>query len=184
MKQKPLIYVMAAMSMLSLIISILSVAHLTGRGESVVMSQPVIIAAPAEKASEPCLEIYGKVRGDVLLGSRVYLHQTNGASYDQVMSAIRRQQPIEWTALGPKNEFGFGCLPPGNYALSVPGFSYNQSVGYPLPLELMMKDLSLDVAFQGGDLNYAVGAFSIGQLNASETAKTKEICFPLPVGLD
>ena len=184
MKQKTLIYVLAAMSMLSLIIAILGLFHPLGRSESVEMSQPVIIVAPTEKVSEPCLEVYGKVRGDVLPGSRVYLHQTNSTTYDQVMAAIHRQEPLEWTVVGPKNEFGFGCLPPGSYALSVPGFSYNKSVGYPLPLELMMKDLSLDVAFQGGDLNYAVGAFSIGQLNASEAARTEEICFPLPVGLD
>ena len=184
MKQKPLIYVLATMSMLSLIISFLCLFHPPAKSESFAMSQPVIIAGPAEKVSEPCLEVYGRVWGNVLPGSRVYLHQTNGTTYDQVMAAIRRQDPMDWTVVGPGNKFGFGCLPPGSYALSVPGFSYNKSVGYPLPLELMMKDLSLDVAFQGGDSNYAVGAFSIAQLNASEAAKTKEICLPLPKGLD
>jgi hypothetical protein len=43
----------------------------------------------------------------------------------------------------------------------VPATSYNRSVGAPLPEEFESHNYSLRVAFQGGDYQFWVGAFSI-----------------------
>ena len=78
------------------------------------------------------------------------------------------------------NDYDFGCLIAGNYAAMVPGHSYAGAVGFPLPVEFTFRNLSLDIAFQGGDINHAVGAFSIQPGKSTTAAGTKEICFPLP----
>jgi len=39
--------------------------------------------------------------------------------------------------------------------------SYNGFVGSPLPYEFDCPNVSIKIAFQGGDIYYAVGAFSI-----------------------
>lgn len=129
---------------------------------------------------DPCLEVYGKVRGDLLPGSKVYLFQTNGSGYFNVMAAVQRGRPLDWTWADKEQRFDFGCLESGDYAVAVPGFSYNASIGYPLPLQLQFRNLDLKIAFQGGDKNYAAGASSIKESPIGEPARTEELCFPLP----
>jgi hypothetical protein len=43
----------------------------------------------------------------------------------------------------------------------IPTSSYNRSVGYPLPDETCTENLSIKVAFQGGNYLYAVGVFAV-----------------------
>jgi hypothetical protein len=47
----------------------------------------------------------------------------------------------------------------------IPASSYNRSVGYPLPDETCTQNLSIDIAFQGGNYLYAVGAFAVLENN-------------------
>ena len=119
--------------------------------------------------------------GDLKPNSTVYLFRTNSTHYDDVMAAIKTMEPIESVILDENQRYDFGCLIAGNYAAVVPGHSYAGAVGFPLPVEFTFRNLSLDIAFQGGDINHAVGAFSIQPGKSTTAAGTKEICFPLPL---
>ena len=77
------------------------------------------------------------------------------------MDEIRSREPIGWAAVDAQKRFGFECLSPGDYAFVVPASAYNGSVGAPLPDEFRCGNLSVEVAFQGGNGRYAVGGFSV-----------------------
>ena len=79
------------------------------------------------------------------------------------MGEIRTREPIDWDAVDTNKRFGFECLSPGSYAFVIPVSSYNWSVGAPLPDEDECGSLFVEIAFQGGDWQYAVGAFSLNQ---------------------
>ncbi len=49
----------------------------------------------------------------------------------------------------------------GKYVFVIETSSFERSVGSPLPYEFDCQNFSLEIAFQGGDSQYAVGAFSI-----------------------
>jgi hypothetical protein len=50
----------------------------------------------------------------------------------------------------------------------MPTTSYNGSKGAPLPYEIDCADVSIKIAFQGGDSKYMVGAFSIEKPRAAD----------------
>ena len=129
---------------------------------------------------EPCLEVYGRVLGDLKPNSKVYLFRTNSTHYEDVMAAIKMKKPLDSVILDENQRYDFGCLIAGNYAAVVSGHSYAGAVGFPLPVEYSFRNLSLDIAFQGGDINHAVGAFSIQPGKSTTAAGTKEIYFSLP----
>ena len=79
------------------------------------------------------------------------------------MDEIRSREPIDWAAVDAQKRFGFECLSPGDYAFVVPASAYNGSVGAPLPDQIECGNLSVEVAFQGGDGQYMVGGFSVNQ---------------------
>lgn len=79
------------------------------------------------------------------------------------MEEIRTQRPIEWSIVDERKRFGFMCISQRNYAFVIPVSSYNRSVGAPLPDKSAYGSLFIDIAFQGGDWQYAVGAFSINE---------------------
>ena len=79
------------------------------------------------------------------------------------MEEIRTGRPIEWSIVDERKRFGFMCLSQGDYAFVIPVSSYNRSVGAPLPDEVECGSMFVDIAFQGGDWQYAVGAFSINE---------------------
>ena len=146
--------------------------------------RPLVITIVKNEAprytGKPCLEVYGRVLGDLKPNSTIYLFRTNSTHYDDVMAAIKKMEPIDIVILDENQRYDFGCLVAGKYAAVVPGHSYAGAVGFPLPVEYSLKNLSLDIAFQGGDINHAVGAFSIQPGKSTTAAGTKEICFPMP----
>lgn len=122
-----------------------------------------LVSAPASVPPGACIDVHSGVLGDVLPGSMVNLYQVSSTEPSVVMKAIRTRQPIDWAAVDAQKRFGFDCLSPGAYAFMVPATSYNALVGPPLPDEIEGGNLSVEVAFQGGDGQYAVGGFSINQ---------------------
>ena len=120
-------------------------------------------SAPARGCSCACIDVYGRVLGDVLIGSEVNLYRVSSTEPAFVMAEIRSREPIDWAAVDAQKRFGFECLSPGAYAFMVPASSYNGSVGAPLPDQIECGNLSVEIAFQGGDGRYAVGGFSINQ---------------------
>jgi hypothetical protein len=119
--------------------------------------------APASVSDSPCIDVEGKVLGDIKPCSKVYLYQTTSLNFSIVMSEIRNGQTIMQACVNATKAFKFSYLYPGKYALVIPTTSYNGSAGAPLPYEFDCANVSIRIAFQGGDSKYMVGAFSIIQ---------------------
>ena len=116
---------------------------------------------PSEGPQSDCVDVNGIVLGDIMQNASVFLYNTSTTAYDVVMGEIR--EPFQKTSalVNESKGFIFSCLLPGEYAFVIPTTSYNGSVGSPLPYEFDCRNLSLRIAFQGGNYSYAVGAFSI-----------------------
>jgi hypothetical protein len=117
--------------------------------------------APVNDSASACIDIYGKVLGDVMPNSTAYLYITDTVEYDDVMETVEGNNSAQTTSVNDSKEFMFPCLNYGNFAIMIPTSSYDRSVGYPLPYEVCTENLSIEIAFQGGDYRYAVGVFSI-----------------------
>ena len=122
-----------------------------------------LVSAPASVESGACIDVHGRVLGNVLPGSRVNLYQVSSTDFSVVMQQIMSRQPIGSAAVDAQRRFGFECLSPGAYAFMIPASSYNGSVGAPLPDEIECGNLSVEIAFQGGDGQYMVGGFSVNE---------------------
>ena len=121
------------------------------------------VSAPASVSSGACIDVNGRVFGDVLPGSAVHLYQVSSTEPAVVMHQIRSREPIDWAAVDVQKRFRFDCLSPGAYAFMVPASSYNGSVGAPLPDQIECGNLSIEIAFQGGDGQFMVGGFSVNE---------------------
>jgi hypothetical protein len=77
------------------------------------------------------------------------------------MRTIRTAQPVMQQLANESSGFEFECLSIGKYVFVIPTASYNGAVGSPLPYEFDCENVSLEIAFQGGDSTYSVGAFLI-----------------------
>ena len=108
-----------------------------------------------------CIDVRGKVFGDIIPGSNISLYETSSLKFNLTMEEIRTKRAIKWSLVNESHGFMFSCISPGKYAFVIPSSSYNGSVGSPLPYEFDCRNLSLRIVFQGGDSAYAVGAFSI-----------------------
>jgi hypothetical protein len=117
--------------------------------------------APDRESASACIKVHGKVLGAIIPNSKVFLFQTPSLNYSVVMGSIRKDYPIGCTYVNESQDFTFDCLPTGMYAFVMPTASYNGFVGSPLPYEFDCPNFSIKIAFQGGDIYYAVGAFSI-----------------------
>jgi hypothetical protein len=111
-----------------------------------------------------CIPVEGRVLGDVQPYSIVYVYETRSLQYDDVMSSARNPWAISWALVNESAGFDFPCLIPGKYVFVIEASSFGNSVGPPLPYEFSSQNISLEIAFQGGDSQYAVGAFSIKNL--------------------
>lgn len=129
------------------------------------LSQTILVenesTAPAEGSSSACIEVTGKVLGNIISHSIVYLYETPSLNYSIVMSTIRETQAVAQELVNESSGFEFDCLSVGKYVFVIPITSYNGTVGSPLPYEFDCENISLKTAFQGGDSTYSVGAFSI-----------------------
>lgn len=123
-------------------------------------------SAPSGGCSSACIDLEGSVLGDLLPNSTVSLHEISSVDFSIVMHEIRTGRPSQWTLVNESKEFQFRCLSYGNYAFVIPMSSYNGMVGLPLPYESDCRNFSLNVVFQGGDSQYAVGVFSIEDYSA------------------
>lgn len=117
--------------------------------------------APASGPSSACIKVEGKVSGDLIPNSTVSLYETSSVGYSIVMTEIRALKPVKHETINASKRFTFRCLFPGNYAFVIPSSSYSGAVGFPLPYEFDCPGFSLEISFQGGDPQFAVGAFSI-----------------------
>lgn len=115
--------------------------------------------APAGASSGACIDIKGEVLGDIVPNSSIYLYEISGTELMAALREIRTGKPIKTGTVNHTAGFRFGCVSPGKYAATIPTTSYNGSVGAPLPYEFDCDNLSLRIAFQGGDYHHAVGAF-------------------------
>ena len=132
--------------------------------------------APTGVLSSACIDVDGTVLGNPMPDSNVSLYETSSLNFSIIMSEIRTNRPVKWGLVNETKEFSFKCLSTGNYTFVIPVSSYDGAVGSPLSYEFNCKNLSLEIAFQGGDYKYSVGAFSI-----RHTSKDKSGCNENPV---
>jgi len=111
--------------------------------------------------SSACIDVNGKVLGDIIPHSIVSLYETASLNYSTVMNTIRRAQPVRQELVNQSSGFQFDCVSFGKYVFVIPTTLYNGAVGPPLPYEFECQNISLRIAFQGGDSAYSVGVFSI-----------------------
>ena len=126
--------------------------------------------APSVLFSGACIDVEGKVLGDIIPDSKVFLYETNSLNYSNIMNHIKTTQPIRSCIVNQSKGFNFNCLYPGKYAFVIHSSSYDGAVGSPLPYEFDCNNFSLRIVFQGGNYHHAVGAFSI------ENAPAKKEC--------
>ena len=129
--------------------------------EAEIQPSRVPVSAPASVKSGACIDVHGRVLGDIIAGSEVSLFAVSNTQSSLVMQEIRTREVIGRASVNVSKRFEFDCLSPGSYAFVIPVSSYNGSAGAPLPDEVECGSLFIDIAFQGGDWKYAVGAFSI-----------------------
>ena len=129
-------------------------------------------AAPESGLLSACIKVEGKVSGDLIPNSTVSLYETSSVGYSIVMTEIRTLRPVKREAINASKRFTFRCLFPGNYAFVIPSSSYNGAVGFPLPYEFDCPNFSLEIAFQGGDSQLAVGVFSI----KNSSSQNRSVC--------
>ena len=135
------------------------------------------LTAPADVSSSACINVNGKVLGDITPHSIVSLYKTSSLNYSIVMSTIRTTQPVMQELVNESNSFEFDCLSFGEYVFAIPTTSYSGAVGSPLPYEFDCQNISLGIAFQGGDSAYSVGAFSI----TKSSGKNHSACIENPI---
>jgi hypothetical protein len=116
---------------------------------------------PDSESAGACIEVHGKVLGDVIPNSKVFLYQIGSLNYSIVMGTIRKGHPSRWNYVNESRGFIFDCLSFGKYSFVIQTASYKSKVGSPLPYEFDCPNVSIRIAFQGGDHKYSVGAFSI-----------------------
>ena len=132
---------------------------------------------PSGGSEGDCIDIKGSVLGDIIPGTKVLLYKTESHEFKDVMTHIRTQNPVMSETVAASKIFVFRCLNPGNYAFVIPTFFFNASIGSPLPYEFDCRNFSSRIAFQGGDRQYAVGAFSINH-TAGNQQNCSENLFP------
>ena len=133
--------------------------------------------APDKDSASACINVHGKVLGVIAPNSKVFLFKSPGLNYSNAMGTIRKGYPIRYTYVNESQGFVFDCLPTGMYTFVIPRASYKGLVGSPLPNEFDCLDVSIKIAFQGGDTHYAVGAFSIEKPQSRNDSKCKDSPF-------
>ena len=123
--------------------------------------------APLNPTSGACIDVHVHVLGDLIPNSTAFLYAVLSTEYDDVMRTVQRNISELSFLINQSQGFMIPCLTAGQYAIMIPTSSYNHSVGYPLPDETCTENLSIKVAFQGGNYLYALGVFEILETNES-----------------
>ena len=63
----------------------------------------------------PCIDVEGRVSGDIISGSKVFLYETPGSNYSVVMASITEGEPIKDSFVKDSGKFVFSCLSYGKY---------------------------------------------------------------------
>jgi hypothetical protein len=142
-------------------------------------SQP---SAPANISLNTCIDVEGRVLGDIIPYSTVSLNEISNFNLSDVLTTIRSSQPVKGEHVNTTGGFKFSCLSSGKFAFVIPTTSYNGSVGSPLPYEFDCKNFSLRIAFQGGNSQYAIGAFWIKNASAHNRSRCTENPFLCRLG--
>jgi hypothetical protein len=117
-----------------------------------------------------CIDVYGRVLGNITPGSNAFLFELNQTDYETVMNTVRMNIPIQIGIVNESAGFNLTCLDVGNYVVSIPAESYRyESVGSPLPYDFSNENVSLEIYFQGGDTKYLVGTFGIKKTNKTSS---------------
>lgn len=118
-----------------------------------------------------CVDIKGRILGDVIPNSTISLYTLSSLNLTHVLTYIRTCEPIVQGVVNETKGFNFTCLSHGKYAAVILTTCYKKSVGSPLPYEFNNDNYSLGIVFQGGDYQHAIGAFTIIGGNSTENEK-------------
>jgi len=116
---------------------------------------------PRKETPDIFFTVTGRVLADTFPDTTVFFYPVTSTDFKIVMATIKNSTPIRETTVNATRGFQMECISSGHYAFVIPASSYKLGVGSPLPYEWSQDNYSLDIAFQGGDPEYAVGAFSI-----------------------
>ena len=123
--------------------------------------------APSNISDSACIDVHVHVLGDLIPNRTAFLYAVPSTEYDDVMRTVQRNNASVTFTVNQSQGFMIPCLTAGQYAIMIPTSSYNRSVGYPLPDETCTENLSISIAFQGGNYLYAVGVFEVLETNES-----------------
>ena len=107
--------------------------------------------------------------GDLIPNSNAFLYAVPSTEYDDVMRTVHHNNASVTFTVNESQGFMIPCVAAGQYAIMIPTSSYNRSVGYPLPDETCTENLSINIAFQGGNYIYAVGVFEVLRRDKNHT---------------
>jgi hypothetical protein len=138
--------------------------------------------APTNISSGECIDVEGKVLGGIIPYSTISLHEISYFNLSDVLTTIRANQPVKREYVNTTGGFKFSCLSSGKFAFVIPTTAYNGSIGSPLPYEFDCRNFSLRIAFQGGDSQYAIGAFWIKNASAHNRSRCAENPFLCQLG--
>jgi hypothetical protein len=138
--------------------------------------------APTNISSGACIDVEGKVLGGIIPYSTISFHEISNFNLSDVLTTIRANQPVKREHVNTTGGFKFSCLSSGKFAFVIPTTSYNGSIGSPLPYEFDCKNFSLRIAFQGGNSQYAIGAFWIKNAFAHNRSRCTENPFLCQLG--
>ena len=116
---------------------------------------------PLKETPDIFFSVTGRTLGNLLPNSTVFLYTVPSTNFTVVMATIENETPVRETTVNTSKAFQMECISPGDYVFVIPSSSYDCSAGFPLPYEWTRDNYTLDIAFQGGDYRYCVGAFSI-----------------------
>ena len=87
------------------------------------------LTAPANISSGTCIDVEGKILGDIIPYSAVSLNEISNFNLSDILATIRSSQPVRKEYVNDTGGFKFSCLSFGKFAFVIPTTSYNGSIG-------------------------------------------------------
>ena len=85
--------------------------------------RPVVSAVPANDSTSACIDVYGRVLGDVVPNSSAYLYRTGSVEYDDVMSEVQGDNFTFTFEVNESQEFMIFFLLYGDYSLMIQNYT-------------------------------------------------------------